>query len=492
MNKPPKYASLLLVLLFLTSLFATPKILAQTNLGIRLDLRDNDSFRLTDFKSLSSDLGIDYLEIMGEAPQALLSWAMEQEIKVYMHSGLQFMTAHRLADPDNFSQVEAIVQANTNKPGVTGFTILRRSATFKENVEGIISLYADSLRRISDKQLLIHSYYTESAHPPYDYLDRVIFEFRKSADIQSDSSLVYFDDYDYQPSDIVILNTALEKTPKLLILHYEWLTEAVKDHSDLKTAFASLKDSSNSLPEPKQEKKGPKANWNLLLLVLLWTTIVTHYAYHPEYRNNLFRYFFSHTYFTKEIMEYRIRNASNGFIILLQHSLFGGLFFYYLLRLAFSDSGIKAFFDNLPLVAIMGDTFLSVFILGILLLIIFQITAIIWISIFNREIRHLSQILTLYAWPLQLNFLVLTIMSTLFHASGQTKSFYVLAAIFVFIWFNAFNLAAVDTARYKQKGRILYAFSTIVLHFSITAAAVLFMLYNTPFYQVLQLSANLP
>ena len=89
-------------------------------------------------------------------------------------------------------------------------------------------------------------------------------------------------------------------------------------------------------------------------------------------------------------------------------------------------------------------------------------------------------------------FVIITIMGTLFQTNSINAFFYVLAVAYVFVWFNAFNFAAIDTAKFKVKGRTVYALLTVGLHILLSAIAATAILLLTPFIDAVELAAMLP
>lgn len=489
MKRYPKGLSVLFLLFFLISNIAT----AQTQLGIRLQVTSEQSIEdLSQDLNLIDTLGINWVEIEGNPNKEVLSQLNQNDLSIYLLSDIQFvLTPYLLGDNELLNKMTSMV-GEKNDSTISGYILIRNSQTYKEEFAQDFKVIVDSLRSMTNKEIFIHSPLYKDDLPSFDYLDDVIFDVKTFSDSTLNINKVMFNKVEYSAGDERVINQLLTSAPSILIIQSEWLRKASERNQGLIDVLSSFNEINTPLPIPRKSPVAPNSNWNVLVLVILWITIITHYAYHPNYRTNAFRYFFSHNYFVKDIMEYRIRNTSNGIIILMQHAVTGGLFFYYLMRASFSDAGIKSFFYNLPYVTFIGDTFLSVFVLGVIIIAVFQIIAIIWISLANKEIRHSSQILSLYSWPLQLNFLALTAMSVLFQIGTTNTWFYVLAVFFVMNWFNAFNMASVDTSRFKLGGRTVYSLLTIVLHLVSTVIAITLLYMFTPFFQAIELAYLLP
>jgi hypothetical protein len=82
-------------------------------------------------------------------------------------------------------------------------------------------------------------------------------------------------------------------------------------------------------------------------------------------------------------------------------------------------------------------------------------------------------------------------MITLFVAQIGSSLTLIFAAVYVLIWFLAFNLAAFDASRSMGSGRFLYLFLTIGLHTVLSFAAVLLILLNTNLIEILNLAISL-
>jgi hypothetical protein len=160
-------------------------------------------------------------------------------------------------------------------------------------------------------------------------------------------------------------------------------------------------------------------------------------------------------------------------------------------QILFSDHGIEAFFHHLPFFAITGSNYFSFFFFGLILILLTQIVALLWLYLPAKSLGHFSQAINLYAGSFYVDFFIITLMVTLFTAEIGTSITLMLAVIYVLIWFFAFNLAAFDASRNMGSGRIFYLLLTIGLHTILSFAALLLILLNTDIIEILDLAISL-
>lgn len=290
-----------------------------------------------------------------------------------------------------------------------------------------------------------------------------------------------------------LLNRSVEYPSSIIVIPSDWFFEQMEKSSDLMLVFIShMQGQSVNIPMPDPGESIPSVNWGVILLVVIWISFILHYKNQPVYSGILTRYFTSHSFFVNDVMEHRFRNSAPGLIILIQHSLLTGLAFYATASVFFSKLGLEALSIHFPGLFISGYELLSLFVLGVLTALLAHLIAVFWIYILNKQLTHISQVLNLYSWPLHINLLLVTLL-IFFKQMGALEIWILATAVsIVFTCFMSFNMAAVDSARFLEKFRVMNLFFTIGLHLLIITALLIFFFYSPIIIEPLRLALFLP
>jgi hypothetical protein len=104
-----------------------------------------------------------------------------------------------------------------------------------------------------------------------------------------------------------------------------------------------------------------------------------------------------------------------------------------------TDLGKAAFFYHFPMLALLGNSYFSLFLVIFLTIVILSFACISWLYLSHKKVRSFTQIASIYTWPLQINFLLSTISLTLFAAEYTfwlANAFTVLSfLVFIFSYF---------------------------------------------------------
>lgn len=290
-----------------------------------------------------------------------------------------------------------------------------------------------------------------------------------------------------------LLNRSLESENSLIILPAEWYFQQVESLPEIRTVFASYFDEEPvRFPLPAQKTSSPDPNWPVILLFLIWAGFLLLFRLQPFYADSLFRFFFSHSFFVSDIMGNRIRSGTTGLILMLQHLFITGLLFYTAARAVLSDLGVQALSYHFPYLFITGYEIASFFAAGILLALLYQCIAVIWIYYLNKKINFLSQVLVLYSWPFHINLLLVSLLVVLTQYNSSVSFVWIIGGFFFFTWFLCFNLTAVQTARYLHRLKPLNLLLTVGLHTLAAVMLLLFLLYYPGIRDPLLLALSLP
>lgn len=277
-----------------------------------------------------------------------------------------------------------------------------------------------------------------------------------------------------------------------LLLDGEWYRSVLAQNADLKSTFEGTSGMDPAtIAVPDIPEQGPLIHWSVLVLVLLWISLAVNVATNPTYLETIPRYFTAHRFYVDDIMSYRERSSGSAVFLLFQHAIFGGLVSYILAKIFISDTGLEALYFHLPYLAIMGKNYFSLFVLTSVLVLIVELIALIWLYFPNKEMSHFNQALNLFTWIFHLDFILVTLMITVYF-SGWNTSFLasILAITYVLIWFSSFNITALDASKRLGMKRNSYLLKTIGLHTLVSCALVILLVSFDGWWDVLKLAVS--
>lgn len=279
----------------------------------------------------------------------------------------------------------------------------------------------------------------------------------------------------------------------ITILPARWFFDQIEQRSDLRYLFSDFTNGNSiTLPLPEEPESPPFMNWSVILLLLIWGSFALHFRYQPIYSQSMARYFSTHSFFVNDVMENRMRNALPGFILLIQHALLTGLFVFACVELVVSSLGLEAIRFYFQPIMLFESTLLSLFLSAVIVAVLLQMISVIWIYISNKKLTSFSQILNLYSWPLHLNLIVVTFL-IVFNMVGFDEIWaLILGAVFVLIWFFSFNIAAIDSSKFLENGRILFLSGTVGVHFLLVIGLFVYLLYTPSILEPIFFVIELP
>lgn len=290
-----------------------------------------------------------------------------------------------------------------------------------------------------------------------------------------------------------IFNSTNQLNSSVLFLPADWFFNMVEEHPELEIVISSYVNGNPvPIPLPVQESTPPKINWSVLFLFLLWISFVVHFRFQPVYAQNISRYFLNHPFYVIDIMEHRIRNALPGIIVLTQHALLTGLFFFVSAEILIRELGLNALSYHLPYLFIFQNELLSLFVIGILLALALQFISLFWIYLLNNKMKYVSQVLNLYSWPLHINLIIVTFLVVLNQRGSAEVWMFSLSIVFAVVWFLSFNIAAIDGARFLDRFKVLNIFLTVGIHTLLVSFLIWYLIYSPTLIEPLRLAISLP
>lgn len=229
----------------------------------------------------------------------------------------------------------------------------------------------------------------------------------------------------------------------------------------------------------------------VILLLVIWGLFVVNYHINPVYKKASTRYFSAHKFLVSDIMKRHIRSITPAVIIIIQHMLATGIAAYCLGNILFAENGFDAISHHFPALFFTGSPLWSLFFWGCLISFVFHLISILWIGLLNKQVKYTSQVALLYSWPLQINFIIVTLMVTLMMAASAPGIFYLLAGFFALILTGSFAIAAFDTSYHPSGGKKLFLVSSLGVYCILLTGLAVWILRNNYLIEVLQLAASL-
>jgi hypothetical protein len=277
-----------------------------------------------------------------------------------------------------------------------------------------------------------------------------------------------------------------------VFVNSSWFKEAINSYPELSESLIVYQEKQDwQLPLPDGEKTSAFPNWLIYVLVTLWLGLSIQFRYLPYVRPMMIRYFLAHRFFVDDILHYRERAALGGILLMHSHAIFGGMVAFMTAKTIISAAGLEAFFFHFPVLAVTGLNYASFFFIGFILVLLTQGVALLWLHLPAKNIEHVSQTINLYAGSLFIDFILVTIMLTLYTSGFGAATITSFAILFVLIWFGAFNFAAYDISSGNAPGRVAYLALTLGLHTVISAGLLILFLNSTHLIQILSLSIGL-
>jgi len=490
-----------LTLLFLVTLCVSTQVYAQRDFGVTWDI-PKDSSAIDKELTLFKNAGIAFIEVEELPDTAVINNIRDRGFILYITAPVRFPVVQTLAKPN--SSVAAIYQrllslAVRGEPvgaiGIFSYGQTRHSS-FIEAVSGI----TNEIRENTEIRLYYRSGSVEASAVD-SLFDFRIVDMNVTPDFTHlpDTLFLHAEAFSFNPVPtldpmITPFKWFLEKSSSnrdaILFMNDDWLINAQSVYpqfSRILSEYARSPDAVFPLPE-EQFKTSYSHNWIILILLILWGSFAATYNFEPTYRKSLLRYFFGHKFFVDDIVNRQIRPVLPTVVILLQHALVGGIFLYSTSYALFSQQGMRALLHHIPWLGLLGEQYMGIFRTGTLLTFGFEVLCLAWLYFISREVKFFSQVATLYAWPLQLNLFVVTIMVTLL-MTNHLHNFLIPAGIlFLVIMLSAFLLTAFDTVKFLKEHPNWYITGTVGIYMILICGIIIYLATNAYFINVLKLA----
>ncbi len=442
---------------------------AQTRLGVVWDAPDDVAEAQQQLDSFSN-LGISYLELQEPVSEPVLLLLHEAPFKIFIRSDESFLTLSDFSEQrheliETFRDLAVHYRSSLN---VVALGLLTNSQTAHPDFTSAFSPILNSLKQVSNKSF-------------YFFRDNGWYYFNEPEQVFG----IYFNHRKFTSYDLILFDKELkttlsQKEHQVLFISSTWFLEAINSYPELTKSLQNLKNNEPwILPLPNASPSTFSPHWIVLILLLLWSALAIEIKYLPFVRPMMLRYFLAHRFYVDDILHYRERSAIGGILLMVMHAIFSGLVAYVCSHLLFSEVGMQAFFHHFPYLAITGTNYVSFLFIGIVLVLFAQFITIFWLYLPAKNLGHISQAINLYAGAFYADFLLLTVIITLFMAGSGSLIALILSGIFVLNWYAAFHIAAIDASQSLGSAKVIYLILTIGVHTIITVG-LLIALLNTP------------
>ncbi|HEX6982855.1 MAG TPA: hypothetical protein VF181_08845 [Balneolaceae bacterium] len=497
----------LLRYLFLTALLlvvSQVSLYAQHSFGVIWNLPENPETAIHQLQQFKK-MGITAIEIKELPLPVVWEEINESGLEVYGSLGIQFPLAQTFAEPDSLfiKEIERRASAYLSQPSVQALGLFEFGPVNEVEFVRAVEPFINQLKRSDD----IRIYFVSSRAPSQaskiaDFI--IYFEHFTTENLHSFSLPAKPSIGGYQFSVSTDLNdffapfyTFLKATSvhpqKTIFIDSNWLFSILKKYPDFDQKLYALATESDAVFPIPDETLPQRSDTAVPILVLLsvWGMMALLYSSDPLYRRSLFRYFTGHKFFVKDIFDRHLRSPWPAFIIILQNSLLLATGAFVTFSALFSPLGEAAFYHHFPALSILGKGAFSLFFWAFFVALTFSFIAITWLGVFHRNLNSITQIATIFAWPLQINIFAITIAVTIFAAEGSAFLILLFTLPAFLIFLLAFIFTSFDAARFLKAKPKLYLLGTSGLYLILVSSLVVWMLTQKTFWNAISLSLSL-
>jgi hypothetical protein len=431
-------------------------------------------------------LGIELLEINGSLKPQTWEQINTLGFRVFAKLPFRFPMVQSFTNTDSVLLVESYnsLRRYLTQPSVEALGLFRYGAVHDPDFAQAIQPYVRKIRERFEGSI----YYSTVRNEPFS-VDQIL-DFRKLEQrVLAENKISVPDSListvgavgyrpDHQSGNYLRPFKAyldrLNNKPVPVFVSSNWLFTMMEKYPDFARIIQLYNsDSEFVFPVPAEQYTRTSAHSLIVLLILLiWCLLAGTYHMSPVYRKSAMRYFLAHAFFVEDVMKRHIRSIGASITILLLNVILAGISLYCISQTSFSSLGLEAISHHYPAVSILKVTELSIFLWGTVLSAALTAFSIVLIKLGNKALKSFRQVLNLYAWPLQLNFVITTIMVTLLMAGDYPRITLVLAVLYAIIHIGAFIATAIDSAKYLGAKKGLFLGGSIGVYLLIVSAVV--------------------
>ncbi|MFP8488610.1 hypothetical protein ACKGJO_05860 [Gracilimonas sp. Q87] len=454
---------------------------AQPTLGVIWDVPD-DNRTIAQQLELFNDMGITHLELNHPVSTNLLSELETKRFSILIRSDQRYYTLGTLlSKQDSFQEnVSELIRRYRDYSRVAALGVISQSHFKNTEFTSAITSISERFTSQTDKTL-------------YHYLNKKWF----TLDALDLPFGILLGDNEYQSRDLKEFDqkfrTYVDNNDEMIVfMHSEWVTYAANAFPEFQNSLKLYRqDGIWSLPLPDQNSPTPEPNWLVFALLVFWIILAVQFKFIPNARPMVLRYYFAHRFYVDDILHYRERYATQSIMMMVVHALAGGVVAYLTTTLLVSEAGLEALIYHLPWLDYFGNGYISISLISIAVILIFQAVSILWLYLPAKNLDHVSQTINLYAGLLYTDYITLTLLISFYLTDFSTALVIILATFYLLIGFINFYLTSYNTARNLGPEKIIYFFITAALYTVIAISVLVFLITQTQIIDILSLSISL-
>ncbi|HET6528614.1 MAG TPA: hypothetical protein VFG39_07665 [Balneolaceae bacterium] len=476
---------------------------AQHSFGVIWDIPENPQTAINQLRQFQK-MGITAIEVK-ELPLPVVWEQINQSgLKVYGNLNIQFPLAQTFAEPDSLfiQKIERRASAYLSQPSVQALGLFEFGPVPKSEFINAVEPFVNQLKQLSDVKIyFVSSRISSQADNLTDFI--IYFEHITPKNIHSFSLpaspviagyqfSVSADLTDFFAPFYAFLKATPAGPQKTIFIDSDWLFSILDKYPDFDQklhAFATESDAVFPIPDETLPRQND-TSVPILVLLSVWGMMALLYSSDPIYRRSLFRYFTGHKFFVKDIFDRHLRSPWPAIIITLQNALLLAAGTFATFEALFSPLGEAAFYHHFPALSILGEGPFSLFTWAFFAALALSFLAITWLSVFHKNLNSITQTATLFAWPLQLNIILITIALVIFAAQGGGFLVFIFNLMAFLVFLFAFILTSFDASRFSKKPK-LYILGTSGLYLILWGALITWALTQKIFWDVISLSLSL-
>ncbi|MDZ7658480.1 hypothetical protein [Fodinibius sp.] len=456
----------------------------------------------TDLKQFH-ELGISILEIHSPPSSEVWNQIDSLEFTVYGNLNINFPVTNTFAQPDSslITHIENNATNYLSQPSVEAIGLFNYGSVYNPNFWKAAASFAEKIkqaRKIDLYHISRTTSQTDSSVVSFSIVEIPItpknFDSPPIFSTNTGSYFYYAPSVEMKPFLRPFKNfvTAVTQSKNnTIFVDSGWLLTMIEEHPQFKETLQSISSTSEQVfPLPNENIPSPgNTTLPMILLLLAWGTVALHYNTSPLYRKSLFRYFTAHKFFIDDIFKRLIRSPVPAIIIILQNVLLLSISTYAVFSTLLTPMGQQAFFHHFPKLSIAGNSPMSIFVWTFLIIVLWSLLNIIWLYFSHNKIKSFTQIATVLAWPLQLNFIFCTAAITFFSAS-QSISATLFTTLGLLLFLFSYIFSALDISRFVRS-KTKYLFKTIIPYTIIIAGLIVWFFTYDQWMEALTLALNL-
>ncbi len=468
-----RWKYLLSAALWIFGILLSPNsIEAQTSLGV-LWSSENDEATVSSQLASFTQYSVGLIILEHPVSDNTLLELEKAGIPYLVNSGFDYFTSSRFSEHKAIvlETVKSIHKRHASSPTFSGLVLFNNSQTYRDKFQ---SLEQNLIKEsgLKDSLQFFHILNRELLQTNSDYPVAQILHNQQVG-----------------KASIHEFAQGVKTSGKFLIVTDTWLWGITSQFPSFADAISSTSNlTSAQIPLPILEESSTPFHWAILLILLLWISLAINIMLNTTYQSTILRYFIAHRFFVDDVLSYRQRSSISAVYLLFQHALFGGLVTYFLAKVYLSEIGLNALYDLAPFLAIAGHNYFSLFFITVIIILLIELLAILWIYIPNPSLVHFNQAMNIFTWIFHLDFIVVTIMGVLFIAQAPHYYLLFLAITYVVIWYVSFNISVIGTSKRLSLARGKYLIKTIVLHTLVSVLALVFLLVYSYWMEILNLA----